>query len=64
MRVAEIKALARERRLRGYSRLRKAELIALLQNNLQPPRTPATRTRLVLGPAGEALLGGPQKLDR
>ena len=29
MRVAELKALVREHRLRGYSRLRKAELIAL-----------------------------------
>ena len=39
MRVAELKALARERGLRGYSRLRKAELIALLQNNPPAPRT-------------------------
>ena len=39
MRVAELKALAREHGLRGYSRLRKAELIALLQNNPPPPRT-------------------------
>ena len=31
MRVVELKALARERGLRGYSRLRKAELIALLR---------------------------------
>ena len=31
--MPELKALARERELRGYSRLRKAELIALLQNN-------------------------------
>ena len=37
MRVAGLKALARERRLSGYSRLRKAELIALLR--------PAPRTR-------------------
>ena len=37
MRVAELKSLAREHGLRGYSRLRKAELIALLQNN-PPPR--------------------------
>ena len=33
LRMPELKALARERRLRGYSRLRKAELIAFLQNN-------------------------------
>ena len=31
MRVAELKALVRERGLRGYSWLRKAELIALLR---------------------------------
>ena len=35
MRMPELKALAREHRLRNYSRLRKAELIALLQNNEQ-----------------------------
>ena len=35
MRVAELKTLARECGLRGYFQLRKAELIALLQNN--PP---------------------------
>ena len=44
MRVAELKALAREHGLRGYSRLRKAELIALLQNNPPPPPAPLTRT--------------------
>ena len=33
LRMPELKALTRERRLRGYSRLRKAELIAFLQNN-------------------------------
>ena len=31
--MPELRALAREHRLRGYSRLRKAELIALLQDN-------------------------------
>ena len=36
MRMPELKALARERRLRGYSRLRKAELIELLQDNGPP----------------------------
>ena len=41
MRVTELKALMRECELRGYSWLRKAELIAFLQNNLlhaRPPR--------------------------
>ena len=33
LRMPELKALARERRLRGYSRLRKAELIAFLQKD-------------------------------
>ena len=33
MRVTELKALARDRGLRNYSRIRKAELVALLQNN-------------------------------
>ena len=41
MRMPELKSLARERRLRNYSRIRKAELVALLQNN--PPPAPRTR---------------------
>ena len=31
--MSELKALAREHRLRGYTQLRKAELIAFLQDN-------------------------------
>ena len=42
MRVAELKALARERRLRDYSQLRKAELIALLR---PPPQVQAQSVR-------------------
>ena len=37
MRVAELKALARERGLRGYSRLRKSRLIDLIRNNPPSP---------------------------
>ena len=40
MRIPELKALARERRLRNYSRLIKAELIKLIRNdqwNTNPP---------------------------
>ena len=36
MRVMELKALARDRRLRNYSWMRKAELVSLLQNNSPP----------------------------
>ena len=35
MKVVDLKALAKEYGLRGYSKLRKAELITFLQNNLQ-----------------------------
>ena len=40
MRMPEVKALARERGLRNYSRLRKAELIAFLQNNENQSQRP------------------------
>ena len=36
MKVVDLKALAIERGLRGYSKLKKAELITFLQNNLRP----------------------------
>ena len=37
MKVTELKALTREHGLRSYSQLRRAELVALLQNNPPPP---------------------------
>ena len=43
LRMPELKALARERRLRGYSRLRKAELIAFLQDEIRRQEEPTTR---------------------
>ena len=43
MRVTELKALARDRGLRNYSQMRKAELVALLQNNSLSAPTPRTR---------------------
>ena len=42
MRVLELKSLARERRLRNYSRMRKAELVALLQNSPPPGQSSAS----------------------
>ena len=42
MRMPELKSLARERRLRNYSRMRKAELVALLQNNPPPGQSRAS----------------------
>ena len=50
MRMPELKSLARDRRLRNYSRMRKAELVALLQNNPPPGQShasaaPTPRTR-------------------
>ena len=42
MKVTELKALTREHGIRGYSRLRRAELVALLQNN--PPPLPQMST--------------------
>ena len=47
LRMPELKALARECKLRGYSQLRKAELIAFLQdednNGREAPAPPAHR---------------------
>ena len=42
MRMPELKSLAREHRLRGYSRMRKAELVALLQNSPPPGKSRAS----------------------
>ena len=50
MRMPELKALARDHGLRNYSRMRKTEMVALLQNNPLPfqshaSTSPAPRTR-------------------
>ena len=46
LRMPELKALAREFRLRGYSRLRKAELIAFLQNKDRQQEEPTRELEL------------------
>ena len=62
MRMPELKSLAREHRLRGYSRLRKTKLVALLQNS--PPPAPRTRpprpTRPPTPPLGMSPSGPPR----
>ena len=47
MRMPELKSLARDCGLRNYSRLRKAELVALLQNSgtAEGPRAPTFHIR-------------------
>ena len=50
MRILELKSLTRDQGLRNYSRMRKAELVALLQNNPPPGQSrssaaPTPRTR-------------------
>ena len=64
LRMPELKALAREHRLRGYSWLRKADLIAFLQNNEQrrqrPPSPPPQRCTAptpLMSPSGAPLRG-------
>ena len=42
MRMPELKSLARDRGLRNYSRMRKAELVALLQNSPPPGQSRAS----------------------
>ena len=43
--VVNLKALPKDRGLRGYSRLKKTELITFLQNNLRPRTRPPRPTR-------------------
>ena len=42
MRMHELKSLARDRGLRNYSQMKKAELVALLQNNPPPGQSRAS----------------------
>ena len=39
LKLNEFRSFAKEQGLRGYSKLRKAELITLIQNNVHPPCT-------------------------
>ena len=63
MRVMELKALTRDLGLKNYSRMRKAELVSLLQNNSQTaPRTRQSRpTRPPPPPPQMSPSGAPQR---
>ena len=59
MRLQELKSLDRDHELRNYSRIRKAELVALLQNNGRapaPPPPPQRRARARALPPAYATL--------
>ena len=62
MKVVELKSLAREQGLRGYSRLRKAELINLLKNEVPTP--PPRRNRGKRQPVQQVkIIPHPQEMD-
>ena len=44
--IRELRAIAKERGLRGYYKLLKAELVALLETPVRPPRRPGKRKDL------------------
>ncbi len=48
MKVDSLKALCRERGLKGYSKLRKAELVAYLETSQKPNMVPTPGTKLAL----------------
>ena len=57
--IRELRAIAKERGLRGYYKLRKAELISLLDTPLRPPRKPGPKK-----PLGKVtLLPRPEDMD-
>ena len=69
MRMPELKSLARDRGLRNYSRMRKAELVALLQNSPPPGQsrastspTPPTQTWEPID-VGRPKKPSPQEMD-
>ena len=57
--IRELRAIAKERGLRGYHRLRKAELIDLLDTPVRPPRRAGQRK-----PLGQVtILPRPEDMD-
>ena len=57
--IRELRAIAKERGLRGYYKLLKAELVALLETPVRPPRRPGKRKNL----GRAAILPKPEEMD-
>ena len=65
MKVVDLKELGKERGLRGYSKLKKAELITLLKNNLltTPPPPPSQSVRFRPDRSRQNVTSGSQEMD-
>ena len=57
--MQELRAIAKERGLRGYYKLRKTELISLLETPIWPPRRPGPKKSL----GKVTLLPKPEDMD-
>ena len=57
--IKELRAIAKERGLRGYFKLRKAELVTLLETPIRPPRRPGQKKSL----GKVTLLLKPEEMD-
>ena len=58
--IRELRAIAKERGLRGYYKLRKAELVSLLDTPIRPPRRPGPKKSL----GRVTLLPKPEEMDQ
>jgi len=57
--IKELRAIAKERGLRGYYKLKKAELVSLLETPIRPPRRPGSKKSL----GKVTLLSKPEDMD-
>ena len=57
--IRELRAIAKERGLRGYYKLRKAELVSILETSMRPPRRPGQRMNL----SRAVILPRPDQMD-
>ena len=57
--IRELRVTAKERGLRGYYKLRKAELVAFLEAPIRPPRRPGQKRSL----GRAAIVPKPEEID-